>query len=524
MLNPLRQFIVQGHQAVQLAANFPGWILNVKKSGAEVAVLTSFQAGFNPPASTLKLAGLSLSEAKTMFKQFNRSGLVAGIDRQNLVNGALADLADQVAAGGIKKALFFPLTLSRKIGFDAGENFNMMTSWLAHRDEAIRAGKSLDNSEVADRVTGSARNYTYNMNAAGDLPYNQNALSVIFQFQQVPHKAALQMLTNRALTPMQKIRLGVFNATMYTLPPTLMISLFNGILPDNQEARNAIINGLEGAIFNYLLSKSFDQDVDIDWSGLSPVGLHGTYELIHSLITTDPGEIIAATPAGSLLFGGNPRLTDATVSIARYFNPFNNPDEDPASFSVVMKSVAQLSSGYSSTMRANLALEYGKKISTTNTVTDSNVESVVAIANYAGFGSLDEVQSFYVKRTIYEKTAKHKDDVTKWYKEYKRELLREGITVEETEFVKKVYNKMLALGIGGTDGTVSEKTRDIVKKLMNKDIEDKDLRLFDSIARSVGLFSESVKEKMYKAIPNLPDETLQQILETEKKIRELGSE
>lgn len=100
--NPLRQFIIQGHQAIQLAANFPRWIAS-GRAVPQVAVLASFQLGYRPSKMLLDGAGLTMEGAEEMYKAFRRTGQVAAIDKQNLIRGSLTDFADAQAAGAITR-------------------------------------------------------------------------------------------------------------------------------------------------------------------------------------------------------------------------------------------------------------------------------------------------------------------------------------------------------------------------------------------------------------------------------------
>lgn len=506
-LNPLRQFVIQGHQAVQLLAINPSWFAR-GRAVPQTSIIAAKQLGIPVSPGLLKGSGWTEELANKVYKDFQDTGLVASIDKQNLVRGSLVNLADQTMASNLRNKLTAPLTISRKIGFDSGEYVNTLTSYLSHYDQALRRGDDLYDREVLDKISGASRNFTYNMNSAGDLPYNQNALAVVFQFMQVPHKAMMSMTLNRGLTPQQKLRVAAFNSIMYTLPPAAMYTLFGDILPDDKETRDVVVQGLEGATFNKLLSLSSGEEVNIDFSGLAPLDMFGTYAFIHSLFTTDVGTVIASTPSGQLLFGNNPRLTNFAKTGARYFNLIDD-FKDPTSFAEVATEFAKLSSGLSNAFKANYALKYKQKINTMGGISDPNVSTPEAIAQMFGFGTMDEVQAFYVRDVTYKKSKAYEDDVKKWYGEYKKHLVRQGITPAEVAGIQKVYTEAWR-----TFGNDDFRAKEIVNQLLRQDVLNGDARMHQSVLRMTGMQSNSETQALIKALPNIDVEKRQQLQDT----------
>lgn len=515
-LNPLRQFVVQSHQAVQLAANYPRWVAS-GQSTPQLTVLMAKQLGMRVPDNILKGAGLTAESAEQMYQQFRRTGQVAAIDKQNLVRGSLLNLADQMSLGKTMVGKTWqistkPLTWSRQLGFDAGENINTMTAWLANRDTALRSGKDMSNTTVQAEVAGKARNYTYNMNAAGDMPYNQNSLAMVFQFMQVPHKAMLGMATNRVLTPMQKSRLVAFNATMYTLPPAAMISWFGeggaDILPEGGEARDAMIQGLEGYTLNKLLALATGEQSTIDWSGLSPMDMYGSMEFVHSLFTTDAGTIISSTPSGQLLFGNNPRLTNFAKTAARYFNLVDDY-QDPTVFSQVAMDFAKLGSGFSNAYKAAYVLEYNKKYGSLGGNTNTSISTPNAIALAFGFQSLTDAQNRYVNDVIYNKSKDFEADVKEYYRATKAHLLSKHQGIEDSEFANKVLGEAWR-----TWGNDNYRARQLLATELRRDLQNKDARIYQNLLRENNIYGKGELEALTKTLPFESEEKRQRALDT----------
>lgn len=523
---PLRQLIVQGHQAVQLAAVHPKYIAS-GRAVPEFLVLVAKQLGGEVPAGLLKGAEMTAKEADDMYQQFRRTGQVAAIDKQNLVRGSLLNAADNMTlgktfAGKAWEVSTLPLKWSRQIGFDAGEYATTATSWLAHRDEALRAGKDMKNTEVQAEVAGKARNFTYNMNAAGDMPYNQNTLAVIFQFMQVPHKAILGMTTNRVLSPSQKARLAGFNALMYTLPPAAMIAWFGeegaDILPENQEARSLVLQGLEGYALNKLLSMSTGEKSSIDFSSLSPLDMYGMYEFVHGLATTDLGAIVASTPSGQLFFGNNPRLTNFVKTTARYFNVVDDY-EDPTTYGQVMQEAGMLFSGYSATFKSAAALEYNRKYGTLGGNTSSAVPTPNAVAMAFGFQSLEDAQSRFVSDATYN-TSKNLDaDIAAWYRDLKRHILSQDPGATQSEFAGRALSE--AWRKWGNDNIAARKALD---KLIKRDIANKDSRIYDMIIKQSEIRGVEETKGMLRNIPFESEEKRQRALDAVDYIHNIKGE
>jgi hypothetical protein len=506
-LNPFRQFVVQSHQAVQLFAINPTWFLR-GRAVPQITLITAKELGIEVSESLLKGSGWTKEMAEAAFKNFSDTGLVASIDKQNLVRGSLINLADQTSMSKLRGAVTAPITWSRKVGFDSGEYVNTLSSYLSFYDQAFRKGADMNSQEVLQNISAASRNFTYNMNAAGDLPYNQNALSTVFQFMQVPHKAMLTMTTNRNLTKQQKIRLAAFNSVMYTLPPAAMYNVFGDALPDDPGTRDVVVQGLEGAVFNKLLSLSTGEDVNIDFSGLAPLDMFGTYEFIHSLFSTDVGTIVSSTPSGQLLFGNNPRLTNFAKTAAKYFNVIDDYD-NPTSFSEVAQEFAKLSSGYSNAFKAGYAMKYQQKINTMGGITDPQVATAEAMAQIFGFPTMDETQRFYVNDKSYKASKAYEDDVKKWYADYKKHLVRQGITPAESTGINKVYTE--AWRHWGNDDF---RAKEIVNQLLRQDVLNGDARMYQSVVRMTGMQDAGETKALIKALPNINEEKRKQLMDS----------
>lgn len=509
VLNPARQFIVQAHQSVQLAALRPAYV--AKQLGRDFPALVAARLNNGAkglPEALVKSSGRSKEQLEDMYEAYINSGLSASIDRQNLLRGSLLSAADDLtyksqAVGalastgrGVNKAL----NTTRRIGFDLGEEVNMMTSFLTFYDRALEANKGKKLSlEQLEEVTASARDFTYGMNFADDMPYNQNWLSMIFQFAQVPHKAALQFTFNRALTPMEKVRMASFNLAMYGVPPgSLFYSMVEPAtekLPE--EVREAVIFGLESYALNTAFSLMAGEDVKLSYNALQATDTVGLQELVTSIMTQDIGSLIAASPSGSLFFGNNPRLTEWARTVAKFTNFIPEDTEDPTTLPIVLKETFGLASGFSNAFKARLAYKLNEKHTAQGRVTKEGVNLFEAISTALGFETQHEMLNRYVSNELYEKSKEFEEDVKEQYRLTKMQLHRVGKDIRDPETAAQI----MSYGWAAFEGT---RAREIWEGLMRRDLEAGDHTMFNTLLRSEtgGIMSREEVRHLARTLPD----------------------
>ena len=219
-MNPLRQFIVQSNQAFQLVGLEP--LYASTRLSIETSALLQYKIG--QPNVAAKLFGVSRKEMDAIVEAYDASGLTANVDRHSMVAGSLTQMANSWEVGSkAKRVAAAGWVAPRRVGFDAGEMITVSTAWLTMRHRAIKAGKDFSRTDVQAEVATLARDFTGAMNFAGDVPYNQNSMSLFMQFLQAPHKMILQLTSNRNWTKAEKSRVAALSLTMYSLPPAITL-------------------------------------------------------------------------------------------------------------------------------------------------------------------------------------------------------------------------------------------------------------------------------------------------------------
>jgi len=512
--NPFRQFALNVHQSTLLAATFTGYVTS-QKLVADMHAFMYMRMGIDVPKAAIALTGRTKDELKFMWAEYKKSGLSASIDQNNLLRGALVDMAESQRYKGDFGPVASPLSLSRKVGFDFGEELNLNSAWLAHYDAAMKAKNYLDASDF-DRISGQARNFTFNMNRAGDMPYNSNSLGLFMQYMQIPHKSLLQM-TNRALSKESRARLFMYNAMMFTLPPAAMYEMFGGVLPDKEkypDTHEAIVQGLEFFMFNKMLSVATGEEVDMNFGNLAPSDSYGLWHFIKGMLATDMGAMVASTPSGQLFFGNNPRITNLAKTVASIVNPNKDVREHPVTMARAWKDLASLSSGMSNYFKAKMALEYGKAYGARGQVVDPSVSTPEAVLMMFGFQTMASAQRAWVGMDMYKETNEYTKDVNEWYKRTTRGLASEGLTAEDSEYVIMVLSQcFLAFGS-------STKAQSIIAKNLDRDAASGSSVIYDHI---ISKFEYMGGDKIIEWSNSLPADGTsrhQDLIDTINKVRE----
>lgn len=522
--NPIRQFLIQSHQVLMLGANFPRYTF--MHMADDITLMSVFALGGKPSKALLKFSGRTEQEAEAMWKALSNSGISAGISKHDFVQQSLTGVADAAAAarrsvaGSVASKAFTGTGAVfrglRKVGFDAGEWISSSASFLAHYDEAVRAGRKMS-QEAIDDITTKSRNYVFNMDKAGAMPWNHNSWAIITQFIQQPYKAILQFTTNRQLTSYEKLRTATFMVMMFgthsiigAAPKfeSIFENYMNELLPEDGVWREAILRGVESLALNTLFTKMYGEKVELDYSSISPLDSYGLFEFMSNISDKGIREIIAGTPSGSLLFGTNPRLMNLAKSLTTMMGiSASKYDGDPVGWSNVAKDAASLLSGASNAMKAAYALEYGRKIGALGGTTDSRVNSFEAIAQVLGIQTLDEKRSREIMDATWTNAEKMKQDVQLVFSQVARHMTQDGITPDQFEYVVAMSQAMMS-SFKGNPVALDE-----FRRLMNKQAADKNYAMMNTILTQCGFMSRGDMLKLINKVPNITEEQRRNLIE-----------
>ena len=428
MSNFARQWIIQSNNAIRTAYLNP--------------VHTATGGIARDLANYIRELG---STSKSDFSKFvDASGMLAGLDKSNMVRGSLSAMAEHrnMLVEATHKGL---IEIPRRIGFDAGEGLNLFSYMSAVYDKYKRAGKDVTDKTIREQMYGEVRALTGEMNRAGDMPYNAGIMSIVTQFLQVPHKAYLGY-TNRKLDGPTKLRMAAGDILLWGSAGGIIASLFGGdILPDDPDTRYLVSEGVQASVYNKLFKELADQDQDLDLTALNPYGLEGFGKLYFALKEGKGfGDVAAAAPAYNLINPENGRLPLAIKEMARYFSGEIDPNMPEATMTSVADRIAKIASGYSSYASAHAALEAGKWRTNTGEELPGEVTPALAIAKSLGFDRMSTRELYKLSQERFKTEKEFKDAVMKDYKETYRILTEaQGMSRDEREIVIKATNVLL---------------------------------------------------------------------------------
>lgn len=485
--NVLRQWIVQPHQIVRTFSYNPiGWVNGgIEKLSAEYIG---------------DLMGVNKSGNRDFINFVNNSGLMDAVDKSNLVRGTLLEAAHNSGNPAYRAGKFVTDT-TRKAGFDLGERANLLGHIAAVYERRKRLGVNLNDKALRDEAYSEIRAISYDMNFAGDMPYNQTTPSLVLQFMQVPHKALLQM-TNRRIAPMDRLRMASGDLLLWG-GPTVLVSKMLGadILPDNPFLKETFLWGLESALMNNMfnvLAGTKDADerdkINIDFGSLAPYELSGWTKFFEAMYSGGMSDMVTNSPAGQLFLKDGGRVRNAIASVMRAFNIVEDIDEDGDTFTSTMHDVLKISSGWNNAYKAKLLLDAGVRLDQYGNTIDKTVHNVEAYMQALGFTTADTRDLYRLSMTWSKDVKGHREEVIKVYNDIKR-YYAERLEVENTDpvFITKVSGKLLKVF------EYDPAAMSIIHQEWSRDMQGKDKKLMD-------LF---LKRAQIKSTGNLRDEVQQ---------------
>lgn len=487
-LNPLRQAVVQRGQIAMIGAMNPEYLA----TGLAKDLWNLNRARFG--------VGEVDTRTKLLLSELNESGVLEAVDAHNFIRQDLLRLADVSATQKLRGGLMRPVDFSQKYGFDLAEQDNLVAAWLAHRDKAVKAGKDLSDQRVRDEILGQTRAFTLNMNRAGEMAYSQNTLGILTQFLSFQHKAFLQGITNKSLTPKHRAMLLGYSTAVFGTGATAFGVLIDRALKDMPAGpeKDILTDGMIHTLANGVATLVSGEKQAVDWGDLAPAEAYGIGNTIVGLIQTPVVDLFQQSPAGSLLFGNNPRIQNLYGSAMRYFGVHDDYETPGLETSLldVSRTFLNLASGYSNGFKANYALRMREKISSGGSITDADVTGFEAMMQALGFQTVDEVSTREALGELYGDGTFEPDDVEQWYYDLRAHLARRGQTAQETETFARVYSE--AWRVFGDD---RPRAAEKIIQLLQRDANNNDYSMFQNLLRVIGYKTDEDIWNVINAMP-----------------------
>lgn len=508
--NVPRQWVVQAHQAIRtIAYNPKGW------ANGKVLWYNNAYIG-----NALGLTNPSHTDRK--FINFvTNSGLLDNVDKQNLVRGVLRDAADSTSA--VVRAASQVFNAPRKIGFDTGERANMLMHLAAVFERYERKGLDVSKKSIAKDAYSETRALSYDMNFAGDMPYNQTSPAIILQFMQVPHKALLQ-LSNRRLDGWSRLRLFAVDTALWGVPGSALIYeglKADNLLPEDKETRDAIIWGFESVILNHMWNTIFEADgkpTKVDYSSLAPYDMSGWRKTMEAIYTGGIDQLILGSPAGNLFIKHDSRVQKALRSMSRYFQGFEDPDEDKETLLNVLNQAALISSGWANWQKAKFMLDAQQSMDKKGVPIDEQTTTIEAIHQLFGFGTEDVRDYYKLSMSLSKDKKKYREEVLRTYNDMLQFYADKDQSSSQTEDMRqKISGRLFKIYEDQPEATR------IIREQMKVDFQGKLDGLTRQLMERNGIPSYGATDDMLKLAP-LDEERKRQLRERLKMYRDARQE
>jgi hypothetical protein len=361
-----------------------------------------------------KLMGVSEAEYTKFIDIYQRHGLPASVDSHMYAIFANVDRVvgkAPVYQGAVNTFNTFR-KYARRIGFDAGEQFQLMGAFLAVRNKWMKNNPKIAHKWAEpgniEKIFGEARVVSYNMNKTGAMQFQKGILGLIFQFQahavksmqtllpnefkllgdktNTAYKRTIGKLSNKAFSDAEKARIAwqqfaLFGTGAYGVGQMWDKFQETTGVDTPPEVDRSIREGITGTLLN-MLFEAWNQDgeqmADIEFSGnAAPFsGISGRNQVFGT------GNPIAAFLTGivledktSLEFGLGPSYAlgkdvyeawkFTTAALGTPFEPISGPEKGIVVANEWMKTFFPI---YGNFMRGRVALELNRYVAATGDV------------------------------------------------------------------------------------------------------------------------------------------------------------
>jgi hypothetical protein len=490
--NPFRQLFVQSQQILFLSGISPtGVAASIRQAPWMIMAKTARAEGKDVSMSGLaKAAGLPEDEFVRMVEALEESGLVEGVDSHLLGMDAMFSIQREYKQGagwlGQKVHNGFSKTAGfvKGMGFDAGERFNIVSSYaFAYREwKLANKGRDATTKAAKAEIHERARQLALGMTQVGAYGYQRGVLSLATQFLSIQHKAwasGVRWMTwvggdkigNKALTIAESRRIFMGQALLYGTSGWGIAEVVNNILADNnivitdETQKHMLYGGLYDLTFNAALQAITGEETDLAAANSIAAG-SGWTDTITRLFTELGGADKSVIemflgPTATLVYNkdgwANSRVGQAVNTIATLKGVMVNDDVEltPEQAREIALAFPRITSGATNLLRGMEGMKmkqwldrHGQHLGIPSNTTEQAVAMLTGVQGYK------QQAAFEVWETIEEKAKWVDDTAAEMYDAILREVDQaslpevgreaELILLSEATTVFNVYKASLA--------------------------------------------------------------------------------
>lgn len=388
-------------------------------------------------------SGESQKRGKQLWKEWERTGHSAAVD----IHGAafMGGAGSSRELGGLKasrpaKTAYGVMKFIQGF-YNKGELVNQYTAWLAKRlDFEAANGYAPKTARELDQVHAEARNLTYSMNRAGQMPYNENTLNVSLQFFQVMHKAVFDPLFNRGLSIKDRARLTVAPLMVFGLPLGVRNHMNSTVesLPFSREEKDKVQRAMEWSLMAKMLGSVNPELGTLDFGKYNPLDVVGMADRLATLYTYP--EMFTRNPAASLVDRG---LT-AVETTSRYVGLSTADTGIEPNEEALWASLGALTAGTSNMFKGSMLMEngvfrdkYGRQVA-------DEISPLHAYAQkYFAITPKEVLQTYEFNSKSIEINKQFKDDVATFIKNARQQLAMNGVLADSPEYAQRLIGAVV---------------------------------------------------------------------------------
>lgn len=425
-LNPPRQWLVQTQQLTELTAMSPSFARHLNTIPAiGIAVLSKAsymgKAGNGVYRAAQKMSGMNPKEFDEVFDAIYKSGIPQSVDLNMMLHGMYDDMkltmdksVGREAFDRVANVVKTPGAIGKTIGYTPAELSNTVGVWLFNRDRWMKnnPGKNWNTPQNIARISGDAWDMTNSMSTrAGSLPYQDGFMSLFFQFAAVQQKSLMTLMSGKTLSRNERGRLIAARTAIWGMYGTAMGGVLNELVtsvtnPEFQAKWHEYKGGLMDVITNKLIMDSFreagEKESTLAVSGsMSPMpSSHPLIQVVEELSKAIDG---APTSPRFAFTGAVGSVYEAAKDIKNMFTA--NEFDTPEALKMVMRELAETTSGYNNFAKAMMIHEAQNKIDKVGRSLDLEMTGKEVAAQMLGVITREEQMQYAMSNAKFEEDA-----------------------------------------------------------------------------------------------------------------------
>lgn len=421
-LNPPRQWLVQTQQLME-------WSV-MDKDYLKIAptVIPALQLAIVSKASIVgkhgdlmyaaahKLSGMTKKEFDATVSALYKEGIPQSVDLNMMLHGAFQEAKQMLDPSTAKQindfigqVVSFPGQVGKTVGYTPAELANTMGTWLFTRArwQKQNPGKNWNTPENIAKISGDAWEIGKAMSTrAGSMPYQDGAISLLFQFAAVQHKSFMEIFSSKTFTGAERAKLAAVRAALWGSKGLALGGLINWLIEEETDAMTqADWHEVKGGLVDLAANKMVDMwlrkpgekpsDLSIS-SSMSPMPEFLPYAdfIINAkqLFDNDPRMPRFAFTGAA----GN--LMKAAEEIKHVFQV--NEMGTEVSLVMALQEIAKVSSGYNNYIKMQMLSEIDDKIDKHGNTLGLSTTRAQVVAQMFGIISKEEEYLYKISESI----------------------------------------------------------------------------------------------------------------------------